>query len=218
MSSTLVDPQYNWRIKDWFPEISSDTHKLLHDYFNFILQNNKSANIVASKTLVNADLVHFADSICASKVVREKLNKNIDLFDIGSGAGFPGMVYACLYPDQKVNLVESDERKSRFLASAAQHLNLKNVAVFGRKIETFPPDTITQAITRDFMPMPRLLLTLRKIVNKGGVVFHLKSDEWSLEVSEIPSQLCSSWLPGLESKYQLPLSDARLYVVRTDKI
>lgn len=216
--STLVDPQYNWRIKEWFPELSSEVHTQLQNYFNFILQNNKSANIVASKTLANADLVHFADSICAAKVVREKLNKSIDLFDIGSGAGFPGMVYAILYSDQKVNLVESDERKARFLALAAQQLNLKNVSVFGRKIETFPPDTITQAITRDFMPMPRLLMTLRKIVTKGGVVFHLKSDEWSLEVSEIPSQLCSSWLPGLESKYQLPLSDSRLYVVRTDKI
>lgn len=218
MSRTLTDPNYNWRVRTWFPELSEETHQLLESYFHFIIQQNKTASIIATKTIINADLVHFADSICACQIVREKINKNIDLYDIGSGAGFPGLVYGILYPDQRVVLIESEDRKFKFLQSAVDALKLKNILVVGRKVETLPQDSIGQAICRDFMPLPRMLLTLRKLVKKGGVIFHMKSDEWSLEVSDIPTQLCSSWIPGLEQKYELPTTDARLFVVRTDKI
>lgn len=205
-------------MRAWFPELSEETHLSLEKYFNFIVQNNKTGSIIPSKNIASADLLHFADSICAARIVREKLNKNIELYDLGSGAGFPGLVYGILFPDQKVVLVESDERKHKFLSAAIKEIGVPNVSVYGGKVETLPQDFLVQAICRDFMPLPLALLTLRKLTKKGGVVFHLKSDEWSLEVSDIPTQLCSSWLPGLESKYTLPISDARLFVVRTDKI
>ena len=218
MSKTLQDPNFNWRIRAWYPDLDKETHVLLESYFQELVQYNKTTNIVPSKIIANADLFYFADSIEAAKAVHQKISKTNELYSFGGSVGLPGIVYGIIYRDQKVILIEPDERRFKFLESVIQTLELKNVSVANKKIETMPTEFISQAICREYMPLPRALLTLRKLVRKGGVIFHLKSDEWSLEISEIPSQLCSSWLPGLESNYKLPIGDARLFVVRTDKI
>ena len=93
-----------------------------------------------------------------------------------------------------------------------------NIIVQNKKIDILPPGSIEQAICRGFAPLPKALLTLRKVVKKGGVVFHMKSEEWALEVSQIPSQLCSLWQPALEAEYRLPIGEIKMFVVKTSKI
>ncbi len=213
-----TDSAVHWRIKDWFPELSSRTQDQLRLYFDELLKFNKVVNLISSKTISNADAIHFADSIQASLIVSKKVNKNNVLYDIGSGNGFPGLVYSILFPDQKLALVDTDERKCEFLKHAAQVLGNGNVEVFNRKVESFGVDSIEQAICRGFAPLPRILLTMRKIVKDGGQIFHLKAEEWGMEVSQIPIQLCSSWQPLLEGDYRLPVVDMKLYVIRTEKL
>lgn len=207
-----------WRIKEWFPELSSKTHEQLRVYFDELIKFNKVVNLISTKTVFNADAIHFADSIQASLIVSKKANKNNVLYDIGSGNGFPGLVYSILFPDQKLALVDTDERKCEFLKHVATVLGNGNVEVLTKKIESFGPDSIDQAICRGFAPLPRILLALRKTVKDGGQIFHLKGDEWGMEVSQIPIQLCSSWQPLLEGDYRLPSIDTKLHVIRTEKL
>ncbi|MBY0553267.1 16S rRNA (guanine(527)-N(7))-methyltransferase RsmG [bacterium] len=208
----------NWRIKAWFPELDDKTHDQLKKYFVELQKFNKVVNLISQKTMLNADAIHFGDSIRASQIVRKKCNKNNYLHDLGSGNGFPGLVYAILYPDQKMILLDSDERKCEFLKHVADTLGLLNVIVQNKKIDTLPPGTIEQAICRGFSPLPKALLMLRKIILKGGAIYHLKSEEWAIEVSQIPTQLCSIWQPALEEEYVLPVGGIKMFVVRTSKI
>jgi 16S rRNA (guanine527-N7)-methyltransferase len=208
----------SWRIKEWFPQLSEKTHSQLKLYFNELLKFNKVVNLISSKTINNADSVHFADSILASLLVNKKVNKNKELYDIGSGNGFPGLVYSILFPEQKMVLVDSDERKCEFLKHMAIQLGNGNIEVQTKKIESFAPDSIEQAICRGFAPMPRILLTLRKIVKQGGQVFHMKAEEWGMEVAEIPIQLCSAWQPLLEGEYILPEGNVKLFVIRSERL
>lgn len=218
-SSTKKSNTIDWRLRAWFPDLSAETQDKLKKYFIELLKFNKTINLISSKTEAQADLVHFADSILASRVVREKVNKSSDLYDLGSGNGFPGLVYAILYPDQRVVLVDIDERKCEFLKHIGQHLELKNVVVRNIKIEQLDQDSVFQAICRGFSSIPKAALSLRKIVASGGVVYFMKSDEWAIEISQIPSQLCSIWKPDLVSEYRLPAGDkTRLFVVKTEKI
>lgn len=213
--STTID----WRLRAWFPDLGFETHEKLKKYFVELLKFNKTINLISPKTEAQADLVHFADSILASKIVREKINKSKDLYDLGSGNGFPGLVYAILYPDQNLVLVDIDERKCEFLKHIAQHLELKNVVVRNIKIEQLDPDSVFQAICRGYSAIPKATLSLRRIVANGGAVYFMKSDEWAIEISQIPSQLCSIWKPDLVGEYRLPAGDkARFFVVKTDKI
>lgn len=208
----------SWRIKEWFPQLDEKSHQLLKLYFLELLKFNKVVNLISSKTVLHADAIHFADSIIASAQVRKKVIQFEPLYDIGSGNGFPGLVYSILYPDQKVILVDSDERKCEFLKHVTNILGLLNTQVMNKKIESFAADSLTQAICRGYAPLSRSLLTLRKVVKSGGQVFHLKADEWSMEVSQIPIQLCSAWQPTMDAEYKLPIGEVKLYVVRTERI
>ena len=105
----------NWRIKVWFPDIDDKAHDMLKQYWIELLKFNKAINLISRKTVLNADAIHFADSIMGAQIVRKKANRNEYLYDLGSGNGFPGLVYSILYPDQKVILLDSDERKCEFL-------------------------------------------------------------------------------------------------------
>ncbi len=218
MSELTADQTANWRLKTWFTDLDEKFQGQLKTYFLELQKFNKVLNLISAKTIVHADAIHFADSVLASRIVRNKVNKNIYLYDLGSGNGFPGLVYGILYPDQKVILIDSDERKCEFLKHVADTLGLLNVVVQNKKIELLPVNTIEQAICRGFAPLPKALLTLRKIVKKGGIVFHLKSEEWALEVSQIPTQLCSMWQPALELEYKLPIGDIKMFVVKTNKL
>jgi 16S rRNA (guanine527-N7)-methyltransferase len=208
----------NWRIKTWFPDLDEKTHEQLLKYYHELQKFNKVVNLISPKTVAHADAVHFADSILASRIISKKANKSVYLYDLGSGNGFPGLIYSILYPDQKMVLIDSDERKCEFLKHIADTLGLTSVVVQNKKIEILTSNTIEQAICRGFAPLPKALLTLRKAVKKGGFIYHMKSEEWALEVSQIPTQLCSIWQPALESEYKLPIGDIKMFVVKTTKL
>lgn len=216
MSET--DNSSNWRIKTWFPDLDEAALARLKNYHTQLLKFNRAVNLISSKTILHADAIHFADSIFSCESVYKKANKNEYLYDIGSGNGFPGLVYSCLYPDQKVILLDSDERKCEFLKHAIKQLGLANAQVKNMKVEALGVDEVSQAITRGFSPLPKMLLMMRKMVRVGGVVFHMKSTEWSLEVSQMPTQLCSIWQPSLEREYKLPVGEIKMFLVKTEKI
>lgn len=209
--------QPNWRLKLWFPDLDDNVHLKLKNFFIELQKFNKVINLVSAKSMLHADAIHFADSMKASAAVHQKINKNNYLYDIGSGNGFPGLVYAILYSDQRVILLDSDQRKCEFLKHVADALGVLNVVVQNKKIEHCAPESIEQAICRGYSPLPKALLSLRKAVQKGGSVFHLKSAEWADEISHIPIQLCSVWQPTLEAEYALPIGGINMYIVKTTK-
>jgi 16S rRNA (guanine527-N7)-methyltransferase len=81
-----------------------------------------------------------------------------------------------------------------------------------------PENSVVMAMVRGLSTISRTILMARKIFLKGGYLYHLKSEEWGLEVSEIPTQLCSVWAPALTADYRLPLSGVKFSIIRTEKI
>jgi 16S rRNA (guanine527-N7)-methyltransferase len=141
-----------------------------------------------------------------------------EIYDIGSGGGFPGIVMAILRPQWKMILIEKDPKKCEYLSHLSKHLGLSNVEIRCTGIESLKPGSIECAVTRGFSSLPKSLLIFRKLVKKGGKVFHLKSEEWASELADIPTQLCSFWLPSLLGDYKLPLGEVKFAVVKTEKI
>lgn len=214
------DPnKIQWRIDEWFPEIPETVRGRLKLYHGELMKVNKSFGLVLPKTIPSADAIHFADPILAWRVI-EKDNKFNEIYDVGSGGGFPGLVFALLSPGKRFHLVESDLRKAEFLKQIILTLRVENADVIVKSIETFPPDSVNCAVCRSFLPLSRSLLVARKIFATKGVFYHLKGDEWAGEISSLPTQLCSYWQPGLLGEYKLPgpsSSETRLAVIRTEK-
>lgn len=206
-----------WRIPKWFPDLSKTELELLEKFFVHFQESAKNLNLVSLKTVPLADLIHFADAIISSRII-SKLVTSPEILDLGSGAGFPGLIYAILFPKTKVILVENDKTKVEFLSKTVSKLGLKNVSIEPRSIDNLPDKMSSSAMTRGFSTISKTILFSRKFIKLGGCVYHIKGEEWPAEVGGIPTQLCSYWSPSLVSEYRLPISEVKLAVVKTEKI
>jgi 16S rRNA (guanine527-N7)-methyltransferase len=208
----------HWRIDNWFPDLKPDVSKKLKSLHTELIKINKTQSLISNKTVSMADALHFADSILSSRVIMKSNPKIQEIHDLGSGSGFPGLVFAITNPSVKVHLVEMDPKKCEFLRQMVDTLKIPNADVFHMNVGEMRDNTMEFAMVRGFSSISKVILLTRKSVKKGGAIFHLKGDEWGLEVSEIPIQLCSSWSPGLVGEYRLPVGEIKFSVIKTDKI
>lgn len=207
-----------WRIGTWFSDLSPDILNRLKTYFDELVKFNKTLTLVAPKTIPFADALHFSDSILASRVILKSNPQLKELYDLGSGNGFPGLVIALLNPSIKVHLVEYDVKKCEFLKHMITTLKLSNAVVVSGKVEDLKDNSVQFAVARGLSSISKVLLLMRTKVAKGGVIYHMKGEQWGMEVSEIPIQLCSSWSPSLIGEYRLPVGEIKFAVIKTDRI
>ena len=102
------------------------------------------------------------------------------------------------------------------LSGHVEHvLHLKNVEVKTTRVENLSPGEIEVAASRGFALFAKALLACNKIFSDQGLFLHLKADNWSREIADIPSQILSRWQPELVGQYSLPVSKAERVVVAT---
>jgi 16S rRNA (guanine527-N7)-methyltransferase len=125
-----------------FP-VSGTLLEKLELYHGLLLKWQKALNLVSPKTLDEAWIRHFADS---AQLVPLLEGENGILVDIGSGAGFPGLVLAMMCPDLEVHLVESDERKCEFLRAVSRETQSR-IHVRNTRIEALGDGLVPDIIT-----------------------------------------------------------------------
>ena len=124
---------------------STELSTKLNKYHELLLKWSKVINLVAPSTLSDAKMRHFIDSTQIIPLIPADAKI---LFDIGSGAGFPGMVLAIECPNISVHLIESDTKKCSFLSTISRETNTP-VLIHNRRIESvdkledIKPDVIT---------------------------------------------------------------------------
>lgn len=107
--------------------------KSLYIYYEMLFETSKVMNLTTIIELEEAYIKHFYDSLLLSKVI--DLNKDLKLADIGTGAGFPGLVLKIVYPNLKVTLIEPITKRCKFLKSVIDKLNLKDIYVINERAE-----------------------------------------------------------------------------------
>jgi 16S rRNA (guanine527-N7)-methyltransferase len=207
----------HWRIEQWFPDLSPDFKAKLKKYHEELLKFNKTLNLIGVKTIPMADAIHFAGTYLAARIIEKDL-KSSEVYDFGSGNGFPGVIMAMMMPKIKFHLVDVDPRKGEFLKHMIQAMELKNADCLIRNVEALPPGSIQCAVSRDFAPLSKAMLMSRKQFPVGGIYYHLKGEEWATEIADIPTQLCSYWQPSLLGEYKLPVGEVKFAIVKTEKI
>lgn len=101
-------------------------------YHDLLIKWQKAINLVGPKTLADVWRRHFADS---TQLAAYLPGKSLTIADLGSGAGFPGLVLALLDPDRPVILVEADQRKCEFLKTVTRETKSDNVQIVNARIE-----------------------------------------------------------------------------------
>ena len=107
----------------------------LDEYYKMMIEYNEKINITRITDKKDVYLKHFYDSLTLIKAY--DLTKDITLCDIGTGAGFPGIVLKICFPQLKVTLVESMQKKVRFLYQVKEKLNLKDLFICKERAEIF---------------------------------------------------------------------------------
>ena len=155
-------------------DVSRETLDRLQTYEALIRAWNPRINLVSASTLAALWTRHFGDSAQLFGLAPEGARLWADL---GSGGGFPGLVIAILAaearPTLSVTLVESDQRKAAFLATAARTLGL-SVVVRAERIETLPPLGADVLSARALAPLDTLLGYAERHLAPGGVALFPK--------------------------------------------
>jgi 16S rRNA (guanine527-N7)-methyltransferase len=137
------------------PEWTEAAAERLERLVSLLRTENQRQNLVAAASLDSVWVRHIADSAqLLPHVPRETSSPWLDL---GTGAGFPGLVVAALRPESAVHLVESRSRRIDWLKDAAAELGLDNVTVHGARLELIPTFPVRVISARAFAPLPRLL-------------------------------------------------------------
>lgn len=107
----------------------------LHKYFELLIDYNKVMNLTGITEEEEVYLKHFYDSITLARVI--DLNNVSNLCDIGTGAGFPGMVLKIIYPELEVTLVDSLNKRIEFLKVVIKELGLNKIEVVHARAEEY---------------------------------------------------------------------------------
>ena len=174
--------------------VSRETLARLRRYADLLEKWNRSINLVGRGTVDDLWRRHMLDSAQLLPLIPDRA---ASLADLGSGAGFPGLVLA-ICGAKNVHLIESDRKKCTFLREAARETGAPVVIHRGRleEIESFQVDVVT---ARALAPLPKLLHMAYRFTKKHSILLFLKgkqadqeltsaAKEWSMRADQIPSR------------------------------
>ena len=120
--------------------IDIDEEKLnkLETYYNELIEYNKKVNLTRIVDKDEVYLKHFYDSLTLIKAI--DLNQELTLCDVGTGAGFPGMVLAIVFPTLSITLVDALQKRITFLDLVIKKLGINNVKTVHARIEDYAKD------------------------------------------------------------------------------
>lgn len=160
-------------------------------YRDFLLAENQRQNLISRKTAAEEFPKHVLDS---QEVLKYEKWENLQVADMGSGAGFPGLILAMHCPSSQFTLLESDQKKSAFLEQAAQHLGLVNVNVVSRRLEELGQDEgfrerFDVVTARALAAMNILLEYGMPLLKRGGSAWFWKGIQAEEEIKQAHSAL-----------------------------
>lgn len=147
----------------------------LNKYYNLLIEWNNKINLTAITEKKEVYLKHFYDSLTINKVI--DLNNVDNLCDIGTGAGFPGIVLKIMFPNIKVTLIDSLNKRISFLNLVINELGLENIEAIHTRIEDYGKknrEKFSVVTARAVTKLPLLLEYAIPITKINGYFIPLK--------------------------------------------
>lgn len=172
--------------KAWFQtHVSRETYANLVTYRDLLIQWQKTINLIAPSTLELIWSRHFFDSAQLCSLVPSSAKSWLDL---GSGAGFPGLIIAAIarqnMPELSVTLVESDIRKCAFMREAARKMDL-SVHILSRRIADIPIQRADVISARALTDLPTLIEYSKPHLGEATTLIFPKGNSYMMEVKKL---------------------------------
>lgn len=146
-------------------DVSRETVEKFIIYQRLLKKWQKAINLVGPATLEETAVRHFLDS---AQMISHIPDRNITLADLGSGAGFPGLVLAMMGVT-RVHLIESDIRKATFLREVSRETSTP-VTVHDKRVESCTIDNIDLVTARALAPLRDLLTYVAQLETDGHTI------------------------------------------------
>lgn len=161
-------------------DLSKDVLSALRVYEKELLGWNEHVNLTAIRDAEGVRIKHFLDSLTILKAW-ERTRPPERLIDIGTGAGFPGLVLKLVWPSTQVTLVESVGKKADFCHHIVNRLGLDHVTILSERAEVVGRDPAHRqsydlAVARAVARMPILMEYLLPLVHRNGQVMAMKGE------------------------------------------
>ena len=191
----------------------------LDTYKDYLKEYNSHTNLTTITEDEDIYLKHFYDSLTIVKAI--DLNSINSLIDVGTGAGFPGMVLKIVYPHLNVTLIDSNNKKTTFLSNLKEKLNLDNLNIINERSEDYAHkhideyDVVTSRAVANLRVLTELCLPMVKV---GGKFIPLKAtvDEEIKEANNIINTLNGKL--NNQITFNLPKEEALRNILVIDKL
>ena len=144
---------------------------------------NKALNLTAIRDPMQMVVLHILDSAVVSPLIK---NRGDNIADVGTGAGFPGLVLAILNPDKHFTLIDSIAKKLSFVRTAMVSLNLNNISIINDRCENIKLDKKFDCIlSRAFAPLCKIIEWCKDLISDEGVFLAMKANLEHDELDQI---------------------------------
>jgi 16S rRNA (guanine527-N7)-methyltransferase len=199
--------------------LTKDQMDKLEKFYLLLVSENEKVNLTRIIEKEDVYLKHFYDSLTLIKAYN--LRKEISLCDVGTGAGFPGIVLAICFPNIKVTLIEKLRKKVNFLFLVKKELNLKNLFICNERAEVFARNNIEKydiVTSRAFARLNVLTEICMPLVKVNGYFIPMKANiEGELEESLNAINVMNSKLEEVIT-FNLPIENSIRNLVVIKKI
>ena len=178
----------------------------LEKYYNLLIEWNNKINLTRIVEEEEVYLKHFYDSLTIAKVV--DLKEKETLCDVGTGAGFPGVVLKIVYPNLKVTLVDSLLKRVNYLNEIIKDLGLTNIEAIHVRGEDYKGnfDVVT---SRAVANIEKLLDYTMHLVNKNGMFVAMKGNIDNELTDEIKRKIEKKFIIERIEKFTLPKEESQ---------
>ena len=205
-------------VKEFGITVSLRHIDLLEKYANYLIEYNEHTNLTAITNKDEIYLKHFYDSLTILKAI--DLNEVNTVLDVGTGAGFPGMVLKIFFPHLHVTLLDSNNKKTTFLTNLVEKLELTDIEIVNERSEDYAKnnldkyDLVTARAVTHLKALCELCLPLVKV---NGYFIPLKGN--AKEEIEISKNIITKLNSHIDNiiEFNLPIEDSTRTIIKIIK-
>ena len=202
-------------LKELDIEVTEEKLEKLNQYYELLIEWNEKINLTAITGKKEVYLKHFYDSLTLNKII--DLSKVTSLADVGTGAGFPGIVLKIFFPEIHITLIDSLNKRIEFLKVVIQKLNLDNIEVINNRVEEIKTREKYEVVTaRAVANLHILLELLTPISNKYIVLMKGEAKEELLNTDNLYRELNLKLLEIKE--FLLPIENSKRTLIKYEKL
>lgn len=207
--------QFIEELKNINIDITEEQLQKLDHFYKLLIEWNNKINLTRITEEQEVYLKHFYDSLTIKRVI--DLNSTETLCDVGTGAGFPGIVLKIMYPNLKITLVDALQKRVNYLNEIINELELKDIKAIHVRGEDLKEkyDVVT---ARAVANIEKLLTYTMHLLNKEGKLIAMKGNIDEEITQEVKNRIEKKYIIERIEQFNLPIENSnRSLVVISNK-